>query len=265
MIEDCRYSRLKIIFAAIKISIMKKIFVCALLVTGILQFTQAQNTTKSKTTTQKTTTQKTTTTAQPVLKTLEDSANYAIGMSIANFYKQQGLRKINAALVSRAINDLMEGKPTLMSEAQMTNCVNTYLNHMQVVKSKPNIIACDQFLSTNKNKSGVITTASGLQYEVLKEGNGPKPALTDTVVCHYKGSFLNGNVFDESYTKGQPIQFALTGVISGWTEALQLMPVGSKYKLYVPYQLGYGVNDYYSIPGGSLLIFEVELVSIKGK
>src|SRR5262245_30748897 len=147
MIEDFRYSGLKAIFAAIKISIMKKIFACALFVAGILQFTQAQNTTKSKTNTQKTTTQKTTTPAQPALKTLEDSANYAIGMSIANFYKQQGLNKINAALVTRAINDLMDGKPTLMNEAQMTNCVNTYLNHMQVVKSKPNIIACDQFLS----------------------------------------------------------------------------------------------------------------------
>jgi FKBP-type peptidyl-prolyl cis-trans isomerase len=251
---------------------MKKFLACALIMIGILQFTQAQNNSKGKTTTQKTTTQKTTTqktnpttSTQPVLRTLEDSANYAIGMSIASFYKQQGLTSINGAIVTKAINDVMAGKPSMLTEAQANNCVNTYLNHMQVFKSKPNIIACDNFLATNKNKPGVMTTASGLQYEVLTQGTGPKPTIADTVVCNYKGSFLNGNVFDESYSKGQPIEFPLTNVIKGWTEALQMMPVGSKYKLYVPYQLGYGVNDYYSIPGGSCLIFEVELLSIKGK
>jgi len=241
---------------------MKKVFACALLITGVTQFVLAQNNSKTKTTTQKTTSAAP---VQPILKTLEDSANYAIGMSIANFYKQQGLTKINSAIVSRAINDLMAGKSLMLSDAEANNCVNNYLNRMQVLKSKPNIIAGEQFLSSNKNKPGVITTASGLQYEVITQGNGPKPAITDTVVCHYKGTFLNGNVFDESYSKGQPIVFGLTGVIRGWTEALQLMPVGSKYKLYVPYQLAYGANDYYSIPGGSMLIFEVELLSIKGK
>ena len=134
-----------------------------------------------------------------------------------------------------------------------------------MMKSKPNIDACDNFLATNKQRPGVITTPSGLQYEVLTTGSGPKPTLKDTVVCNYKGTFINGNEFDNSYKRGAPAEFPLTNVIRGWTEVLQLMPVGSKYKVYVPYQLGYGPSDYNGIPGGSLLIFEIELMSVKGK
>jgi FKBP-type peptidyl-prolyl cis-trans isomerase len=104
-----------------------------------------------------------------------------------------------------------------------------------------------------------------LQYEVISQGTGPKPGLKDTVVCNYKGAFLDGKEFDNSYKRGEPAEFPLTNVIRGWTEVLQLMPVGSKYKVYVPYQLGYGPSDYNGIPGGSLLVFEIELVSVKGK
>ena len=111
----------------------------------------------------------------------------------------------------------------------------------------------------------MVATASGLQYEVITEGSGPKPTVKDTVVCNYKGTFLDGKEFDNSYKRGTPIEFPVTGVIRGWTEILQLMPAGSKYKVYVPYQLGYGNNDYNGIPGGSLLIFEIELLSVKGK
>jgi len=134
-----------------------------------------------------------------------------------------------------------------------------------MVKSKPNIDACNNFLTVNKSKQGVVTTASGLQYEVITEGSGPKPTVKDTVVCNYKGTFLDGKEFDNSYKRGTPIEFPVTGVIRGWTEVLQLMPAGSKYKVYVPYQLGYGSNDYNGIPGGSLLIFDIELLSVKGK
>ena len=199
------------------------------------------------------------------LKSLEDSANYAMGLSIANFYRQQGVTKINSTLVTRAINDAMSGKPTLLNDAQTSTVLMTYLNKQQMMKSKPNIDACDNFLATNKQKPGVITTSSGLQYEVLTTGSGPKPTLKDTVVCNYKGTFINGNEFDNSYKRGAPAEFPLTNVIRGWTEVLQLMPVGSKYKVYVPYQLGYGPSDYNGIPGGSLLIFEIELMSVKGK
>ena len=199
------------------------------------------------------------------LKTLEDSANYAMGLSVANFYKQQGVKKLNATIVSRAISDVMAGKPLLMNDAQANSCMMTYLNKEQMAKSKPTIQAGENFLAANKSKQGVITTASGLQYEVITQGTGPKPTLKDSVVCNYKGAFLNGTEFDNSYARGMPAEFAVTRVISGWTEVLQLMPVGSKYKVYVPYQLGYGPSDYNGIPGGSMLIFEIELLSIKGK
>jgi FKBP-type peptidyl-prolyl cis-trans isomerase len=205
------------------------------------------------------------TTPAPLLKTLEDSASYAMGLSFANFYKQQGVSKINGAIVSRAINDAMSGKPLLMNDAQTNNVLMTYLNKQEMTKSKPNIDACNNFLAENKKKQGIITTASGLQYEVITQGTGPKPAVSDTVVCNYKGTFINGTEFDNSYSRGTPAEFPLNRVIKGWTEVLQLMPTGSKYKVYVPYQLGYGASDYNGIPGGSLLIFDIELLSIKGK
>ena len=206
-----------------------------------------------------------TTTSTIQLKTLEDSANYAMGLSIANFYKQQGVTKINSTLVTKAINDAMSGKATLLNDAQTSTVLMTYLNKQQMVKSKPNIDACNNFLAVNKTKQGVVTTASGLQYEVISQGTGPKPGLKDTVVCNYKGTFLDGKEFDNSYKRGEPAEFPLTNVIRGWTEVLQLMPVGSKYKVYVPYQLGYGPSDYNGIPGGSLLVFEIELLNVKGK
>jgi FKBP-type peptidyl-prolyl cis-trans isomerase FklB len=206
---------------------------------------------------------KTTTNTTLQLKTLEDSANYAMGLSVANFYKQQGVTKINSTLVTRGISDAMSGKPALLNDAQTV--LMTYLDKQQMMKSKPNIDACNNFLADNKNKQGIVTTASGLQYEVISQGSGPKPTDKDTVVCNYKGTFLDGREFDNSYKRGTPIEFAVTRVIRGWTEVLQLMPAGSKYKVYVPYQLGYGNSDYNGIPGGSLLIFEIELLSVKGK
>jgi len=206
-----------------------------------------------------------TTTPTIQLKTLEDSANYAMGLSIANFYRQQGVTKINSTLVTKAINDAMSGKPTMLNDAQTSTVLMTYLNKQQMTKSKPNIDACNNFLAVNKTKQGVVTTTSGLQYEVITQGSGPKPTLKDTVVCNYKGEFIDGGEFDNSYKRGAPAEFPLTNVIRGWTEVLQLMPVGSKYKVYVPYQLGYGPSDYNGIPGGSLLVFEIELLNVKGK
>jgi len=236
---------------------MKKIVTSSILVfTATLMY--AQNSSVKKPVAKKTTT---TTTLQ--LKTLEDSANYAMGLSVANFYKQQGVTKINSTLVTRGISDAMSGKPALLNDAQTV--LMTYLDKQQMTKSKPNIDACNNFLAANKNKQGIVTTASGLQYEVITQGSGPKPTDKDTVVCNYKGTFLDGREFDNSYKRGTPIEFAVTRVIRGWTEVLQLMPAGSKYKVYVPYQLGYGNSDYNGIPGGSLLIFEIELLSVKGK
>lgn len=205
--------------------------------------------------------------AAPVnpLKTLSDSASYAIGLSVANFYKQQGVANINPAVISRAINDAMGGKKLLLSDHDANSVMMKYMNQASESKALPNIKQGQQFLATNKTKAGVKTTASGLQYEVIKAGSGPKPAASDTIIAHYAGTLLDGSEFDNSYKRGTPLTIQVSSVIPGWTEALQLMPVGSKYKLYIPHELAYGTNDMGQIPAGSVLVFEVELLEIKGK
>lgn len=204
-------------------------------------------------------------TVKPVFADLRDSASYAMGIFLINFYKQQGITNINAEMVALAIEDAQKKEGMKLSDADANMAIMNCINEAQLSKSRGNISACDSFMAVNKARPGVVTTASGLQYQVLREGDGPRPLATDSVVCHYKGSFLNGEIFDESYSRNEPVTFSINGVIRGWTEVLQLMPVGSKWKVYVPYQLGYGTNDYYAIPGGSLLIFELELLEIKSK
>jgi FKBP-type peptidyl-prolyl cis-trans isomerase FkpA len=202
--------------------------------------------------------------AKPVgttLKTANDSVSYAIGMNLASFYEQQGLKNINPTLVAKAISDVYGKKKTALNDQQANLALMCYMNPALCQKVKQG----ENFLATNKNKAGVKTTASGLQYEVVKLGTGPKPVATDTVVVNYKGTLLDGTEFDNSYKRGTPISFPLNGVIRGWTEGLQLMPVGSTYKFYIPYSLAYGMNDNGPIPGGSVLLFDVELLEIKGK
>ncbi len=201
-------------------------------------------------------------TVQPIMKNMNDSASYAIGISVANFYKSMGITHLNGNLVSKAIADVLGNKPMLISEQEVNSVMMTYMNKMEREKSKPTIEEGEKFLVENKRKPTVITTASGLQYEVIKMGTGPLPTTADKVTCHYVGKFLNGLDFDNSVARNKPETFAVTGVIKGWTEALQMMPQGSKWKLYVPYQLGYGAGDYNNIPGGSMLTFEVELLEI---
>jgi FKBP-type peptidyl-prolyl cis-trans isomerase FklB len=198
-----------------------------------------------------------------ILKTLTDSASYAIGMNAGNFYKTMGITKLNTSLVSKSINDILNGKKPLCNNETANIIMNKYMNAEQEEKSKSTIDEGNKFLAQNKLRAGVNTTASGLQYEVITQGTGAKPAATDSVTCHYRGTLLNGTVFDDSYARGQPITFALNGVIRGWTEGVQLMNVGSKYKFYIPYTLGYGPYDYGNIPGGSMLTFEVELLDVK--
>jgi FKBP-type peptidyl-prolyl cis-trans isomerase FklB len=198
-------------------------------------------------------------TAAIPLKNLTDSASYGIGLSVANFYKQQGFKNLNIACVSKAINDVQNGGKPQLDEAQANEAIMFYINPTL----RQNIEAGKKFLTANKTKAGIKTTASGIQYEVLKDAQGPKPVATDTVVVNYAGTLINGTEFDNSAKSGKPIEFPLNRVIKGWTEALQLMPVGSKYKFYIPHNLAYGVNDNGAIPGGSTLIFEVELLQIK--
>ncbi|HVZ56624.1 MAG TPA: FKBP-type peptidyl-prolyl cis-trans isomerase [Chitinophagaceae bacterium] len=210
-------------------------------------------------------TRKVTTTqaGSPLLRNLVDSASYGIGLSEARFLQQQGLHQLNPQMVAKAMEDVFNNRKPLLDEYQANNAVMTCISQAQQVKVRPAIEAGQKFLAENAKRPGVKTTASGLQYEVLKEGTGVRPQATDSVVCHYKGSLLDGNVFDDSYSRGEPVTFKLDQVIKGWTEALQLMPVGSKYKLYIPYQLAYGTQDNGPIPGGSTLVFEVELLDVK--
>jgi FKBP-type peptidyl-prolyl cis-trans isomerase len=236
---------------------MKKYFVVGFALFSLT--VQAQKTAPKKTVPKKNTVTSSQTASS--LKNLNDSVSYAIGMSVANFYSQQGIKSLNPSIVSKAINDVFNKKKALLTEEQANRCVMQVLNP-DVFK---NIDAGERFLAQNKTKPGVKTTASGLQYEVIKEGNGKKPLATDTVEVNYAGTLIDGTEFDNSYKRGAPISFPLNRVISGWTEALQLMPEGSKYKLYIPHQLGYGMNDQGQIPGGSVLIFEVELLEVKGK
>jgi FKBP-type peptidyl-prolyl cis-trans isomerase FklB len=197
------------------------------------------------------------------LKTQNDSVSYALGMSLASFYKQQGITNINSSLVEKAINDVMKtGKP-LLTEMQMNTCVSNFIQKKQAEKSSGNKKEGEAFLATNKTKPGVVVTTSGLQYQIIKQGDGPKPLATDKVKCHYHGTLIDGTVFESSVDRGEPIEYAVTGFIPGWIEALQLMPVGSKWRLFIPSNLAYGDNGSGpKIKPGSTLIFDLELLEI---
>jgi FKBP-type peptidyl-prolyl cis-trans isomerase FklB len=233
---------------------MKKIIVAALVL-----FTLSAQAQTRKPVTKSTGTRTTSSGTTGSLKNITDSASYALGLSVANFYKQQGFKNLNTALIAKAINDVQAGRKPMFTEEQANECIMFYMNPAM----KTTIAEGNRFLAGNSKKSGVKTTASGLQYEVLKDAQGARPRATDTVVVNYAGTLLNGTEFDNSYKRGQPIEFALNGVIKGWTEGLQLMSVGSKYKFYIPYSLGYGLNGNGPIPGGAALVFEVELLNIK--
>ncbi len=202
-----------------------------------------------------------------VLKTTNDSISYVLGEIAAFNLVQQGLGeiKINNTVFMRALNDILGKKQTLLDDVTANVLLNNYMVKLQQEKCKPAIDEGNKFLAQNKLKPGIKTTASGLQYEVIAEGQGIKPAAVDTFVAHYRGTLLNGTEFDASYNRNQPLTLGVSQVIPGWTEGLQLMPVGSKYKFYIPYNLGYGVMGQGQIPGGALLIFEVELLDVKKK
>lgn len=197
------------------------------------------------------------------LKTTQDSLSYAIGLSVANFYKQQNITNINTSLVVKAINDVNKKGKVLLDEQQANQCIVNYMQKAKSEKAAGNKKQGEEFLAANKTKPGVVTTASGLQYLILKEGTGPKPGPTDKVKVHYHGTLIDGRVFDSSVDRGQPIELSVGGVIPGWTEALQLMPVGSKWKLFIPSNLAYGDQQAGAlIAPGSTLVFDVELLDI---
>ncbi|MBS1948114.1 MAG: FKBP-type peptidyl-prolyl cis-trans isomerase [Bacteroidetes bacterium] len=205
---------------------------------------------------------KTTMQAAPVLNNEYDSLSYAIGMSVAGFYKEQGITNVNTAVVSKAIKDVLKNGRLLLNDQQANTCLISFIQKQKEAKAEPNKKIGESFLAENKTKTGIVSLPSGLQYQVLQEGNGPKPVATDKVKCNYRGTFIDGVEFDGSERHGGPIDFNVSNVIKGWTEALQLMPVGSKWRLFVPSDLGYGDQGSGPIQPGSTLIFEVELLEI---
>jgi FKBP-type peptidyl-prolyl cis-trans isomerase FklB len=203
------------------------------------------------------------TTAVAKLNNQTDSLSYSIGIMVASFYKQQGITKINDTLVNKAIKDKMSGDSTLLTEQQCNQVLMGFIERAKADKAAVAKKQGEAFLSSNKTKPGVVTTASGLQYLVLKEGTGPKPTINDKVKCDYEGRLIDGTIFDSSIKQGKPIEFAVNGVIAGWTEALQLMNTGSKYRLFIPSNLAYGDQQMGAdIKPGSTLIFDVDLIEI---
>lgn len=201
------------------------------------------------------------TTTATVLKNRTDSVSYAIGILDGSFFKNQGLDKVNGTVLGKAFQDALSGKP-LMSPEQCNDLLRAEMERMKLSKVQPTIDEGKKFLAENRKKAGVKETASGLQYEVITMGTGPKPVDTSNVKVHYHGTLLDGKVFDSSRDRGEPITFNLQQVIAGWVEGLKLMPAGSRFKLYVPYNLGYGLQGNGPIPGGAVLVFDLELLDI---
>jgi FKBP-type peptidyl-prolyl cis-trans isomerase len=199
------------------------------------------------------------------LKNDIDSLSYCIGVSIGENLSQADLPSFNTEVFKQAVEDALAKKSPKIAQEQANMFIQQYFGKLQVKNSEKNMKDGQEFLKKNKERSGVITTASGLQYEIVKEGTGSIPTKEDMVSINYKGTLVDGTVFDSSYDRGQPATFAVGGVIPGFTEALQLMKVGSKYKVYIPSELGYGsnVNPRGKIKPNSVLIFELELLSIE--
>ena len=207
------------------------------------------------------------------LTTSKQKASYAIGMNWGTGLHRQAIDVDTAALL-QGMKDGLAGGKTLLTEDEARAALMQLQKEMQekqqakaAAEGDANKKEGEAFLAANKGKEGVVTLPSGLQYKILTPGTGPKPTATDSVVCNYKGTLINGTEFDSSYKRGEPATFPVTGVIKGWTEALQLMPVGSKWQLFIPSDLAYGARG---TPGGPIgpnatLIFEVELMSIKDK
>jgi FKBP-type peptidyl-prolyl cis-trans isomerase FklB len=193
-----------------------------------------------------------------------NAVSYCVGMSIAGSLLDQNLGGIDPKIMAQAITDAFEGKEPLYTPDQANMIIQQFLQIQGEKMFEQNKQEGEAFLAENKNRSEVKTTSTGLQFEVLEEGSGQKPAATDTVSVHYHGTLIDGTVFDSSVKRGQPATFGVHQVIPGWTEALQLMSLGSKYRLYIPQELAYGAHPH---PGGpiqpySALIFDVELLEI---
>lgn len=204
------------------------------------------------------------------LATDKDKFSYALGMNIAKGMKLQNI-DVDLEILMRGLRDAHTGSPTQLTVQEMGDVLNRRQQEMQAKAQEQQRLAGeknkregDAFLAQNKARPGVVTLPSGLQYEVITEGTGPAPKATDMVTTHYRGTLIDGTEFDSSYKRGEPVTFSVGGVIKGWTEALQLMKVGSKWKLYIPSELAYGAQQRgQHITPNSTLLFEIELLAIK--
>ena len=194
-----------------------------------------------------------------------DTLSYCLGADVANSLKSSNVEEINYDAFMKGFDDVYKDKELMLKKDTLRVLINKYIMDIRMKSFEKNLEEGKKFLEENKKREGVITTESGLQYEIITEGTGKSPSATSIVRTHYRGTLLDGTVFDSSYEKGEPIEFPLNGVIKGWTEGLQYMKEGGKYKLYLPTELAYGMNVR---PGGKIqpnmaLIFEIELIEVK--
>lgn len=192
-----------------------------------------------------------------------DKVSYALGLSIGNNFQNSGIKCLQVEDFVQGLSDVLNEKQPAISYDEAKKVINDFFLRLYKEKLEINKKAGEEFLSINKGRAGVVTLPSGLQYQVLQQGNGEKPKATDKVKCHYHGTLINGTVFDSSVERGTPAVFGVNQVIPGWVEALQLMPVGSKWRLFIPSNLAYGENGAGEmIEPNSTLIFDVELLDI---
>lgn len=192
-----------------------------------------------------------------------DKVSYALGLSIGNNFENSGIKDLQVEDFVKGLTDVLSGNQPAITYDEAKEVINDYFMKLQKERLEINKKAGEEFLNINRHKAGVVELPSGLQYEVLKNGTGTKPTATDKVKCHYHGTLINGTVFDSSVQRGEPAVFGVSQVIPGWVEALQLMPVGSKWRLFIPSNLAYGENGAGNlIEPNSTLIFDVELLDI---
>lgn len=258
-----------------KFSYLKLIILCAMFSTTFLSLAQtkvpANKTTKPKINSVASK-GKSSDAYKSVIKfnSLVDSVSYAVGVLVAGNFKSQNVT-LNPQMVAKGFASASQGEKLVLTEAECQSIMSSFMMKNQERQTAetakqflPNLEAGNKFLEANKKKDSVMTTASGLQYKLIKMGTGPKPLATDKVKTHYHGTLIDGTVFDSSVQRGEPVSFPVSGVIPGWVEALQLMPVGSKWRLFIPQNLAYGVRGGgQTIKPYSALVFEVELLEIE--
>jgi FKBP-type peptidyl-prolyl cis-trans isomerase FklB len=201
---------------------------------------------------------------KPLLRNGLDSLSYAIGLNIGGNMQAQGIDNMSYVALNKGIADAIKNNPNPLMDANTANM--TIQQKLQEYMAKKNAAVKEEgrkFLADNKKQPGVVELPSGVQYKIIRQGTGAKPLLEDTIVAHYKGTLLDGNVFDESYGRGQPIVYPLNQLVDGWKQVLVLMPVGSKWQLFIPSEYGYGERGQGQIPGGATLVFEMELLEVR--